>query len=110
MIVFERIKELAQKQSKSINDVENDLGYSQNTLYRLKRSNPSAKKLKEIADYFKVSTDYLLGRTDDPKMGSSDMTENQKLIAHSIDPDVTDEEREAIINMVKEAMKFRRRL
>ncbi|MCL3858663.1 helix-turn-helix domain-containing protein [Pediococcus pentosaceus] len=66
MIVFERIKELAKKQGKSINDVEKDLGYSRNTLYRLKRSNPSAKTLKEIADHFKVTTDYLLGLSDEP--------------------------------------------
>ncbi|MCH4165122.1 MAG: helix-turn-helix domain-containing protein [Lentilactobacillus diolivorans] len=65
MTLFERIKFLAEKQGKSINDVERELKYSQNTLYRLKRTNPSAKKLEELADYFDVSTDYLLGRTDD---------------------------------------------
>lgn len=63
-MLFERIKKLADAQGKSINDVENDLKYSQNTLYRLKRSNPSATKLEELANYFQVSTDYLLGRTD----------------------------------------------
>ena len=67
MALFERVKELAEKQGKSINDVENDLNYSQNTLYRLKRTNPSAKKLEELADYFKVSTDYLLGRNNTPE-------------------------------------------
>ncbi|WP_063697021.1 helix-turn-helix domain-containing protein [Pediococcus inopinatus] len=66
MTLFERIKFLANKQGKSINDVESELNYSQNTLYRLKRTNPSAKKLEELADYFDVSTDYLLGRTDTP--------------------------------------------
>lgn len=62
MTLFERIQFLANKQGKSVNDVEADLGYSKNTLYRLKRTNPSAKKLEELADYFNVSTDYLLGR------------------------------------------------
>jgi transcriptional regulator with XRE-family HTH domain len=66
MTLFERVKFLANKQGKSINDVENELNYSQNTLYRLKTTNPSAKKLEELADYFNVSADYLLGRTDDP--------------------------------------------
>lgn len=68
MTLFDRLKHLANKQGKSINDVENDMGYSKNTLYRLKNSNPSSEKLKEIADYFKVSTDYLLGRTDNPNV------------------------------------------
>jgi len=44
MALFERVKELAEKQGKSINDVENDLNYSQNTLYRLKRTNPTSLK------------------------------------------------------------------
>lgn len=66
MILFERLKYLAKKQGKSINDIEKDMNYSKNTLYRLKTSNPSAEKLKELADYFDVSTDYLLGRTEDP--------------------------------------------
>ncbi|MEJ4514849.1 helix-turn-helix transcriptional regulator, partial [Enterococcus faecium] len=55
MITFERIKELAKKQGKSLNKVEEDLGYGKNVLYRLKNSNPSTERLQEIADYFDVS-------------------------------------------------------
>ncbi|MDT2837532.1 helix-turn-helix transcriptional regulator [Enterococcus durans] len=69
MTLFDRIKYLAKKQGKSINDIEREMGYSQNTLYRLKTTNPSSKKLQEIADHFQVSTDYLLGRTDNPNIG-----------------------------------------
>ena len=65
-VAFDKIKELADKQGISINTLEEKLGYGTNTLYRLKRSNPSSKVLKEIADYFNVSADYLLGRTDNP--------------------------------------------
>ena len=65
-VAFDKIKELADKQGISINILEEKLGYGTNTLYRLKRSNPSSKVLREIADYFGVSTDYLLGRTDNP--------------------------------------------
>lgn len=67
-IAFDRIKILADKQGISINKLEENLGYGTNTLYRLKRSNPSSKTTKEIADYFNVSTDYLLGRTDNPNI------------------------------------------
>ncbi len=67
-VTFDKIKELADKQGISINVLEEKLGYGTNTLYRLKRSNPSSKVLKEIADYFGVSADYLLGRTDNPKI------------------------------------------
>ncbi|WP_247954107.1 helix-turn-helix domain-containing protein [Streptococcus intermedius] len=70
-ITFERIKELAKKQGLSINSLEQKLGYSRNTIYALKRNQPGAEKLQQIADYFRVSTDYLLGRTDNPKIADN---------------------------------------
>lgn len=70
-VAFDKIKELADKQGISINVLEEKLGYGTNTLYRLKRSNPSSKVLKEIADYFNVSADYLLGRTDNPAIAGN---------------------------------------
>lgn len=65
-LTFERIKELAKKRGLSLNQVEEKLGYSKNTLYSLKRQKVSSDRLQEIADYFGVSTDYLLGRTENP--------------------------------------------
>ena len=68
---FDRIKELAQKQGLSINLLEEKLGYSRNTIYNLKNSKPSTERISEIADYFNVSTDYLLGRTDNPRIAKA---------------------------------------
>ncbi|MFU2180747.1 helix-turn-helix domain-containing protein [Streptococcus pluranimalium] len=65
---FEKIKDLAKKQGLSLNALEEKLGYSRNTIYNLKSTRPSAERLQQIADYFNVSTDYLLGRTDNPKL------------------------------------------
>lgn len=76
MITFERIKELAKKQGKSLNKVEEDLGYGKNVLYRLKNSNPSTERLQEIADYFDVSVDYLLGREEKETPKHVDLSEN----------------------------------
>ena len=69
---FEKVRELAKKQGLSLNQVEEKLGYSKNTLYSLKRQKVSSERLQEIADYFNVSTDYLLGRTDNPVIAGSD--------------------------------------
>lgn len=109
MTAFDRLKFLCDKQGISVNVLEERIGIGRNTLYSWKKKVPSGQNLTKVADYFHVSTDYLLGRTDNPTT-EDELTENQKLVAYSIDPDVTDEEREAIINMVKEAMKFRRRI
>lgn len=62
LTVFDRIKRLTEKQGKTIVDVESDLGFSKNYLYKWKKSVPSSDKLSKVADYFNVSTDYLLGR------------------------------------------------
>ena len=69
---FEKIKELAKKRGKSLGQVEEDLGYGRNTLYKIKNSTPNAERIAEIANYFNVSTDYLLGRTDNPAIASDD--------------------------------------
>ena len=65
---FERIKLLAKKQGLSLNQLEEKLGLGRNTLYGLKNKKPNAERIAEIADYFNVSTDYLLGRTDNPRI------------------------------------------
>lgn len=65
---FDRIKELAKNRGLSINSLEEKLGYSRNTIYNLKSSKPSTERVSEIADYFNVSIDYLLGRTDNPNI------------------------------------------
>lgn len=71
---FEKIKELAKKQGKSLGQIEEDLGYGRNTLYKIKNSTPNAERISEIASYFNVSTDYLLGRTDNPNIAKDDET------------------------------------
>ena len=65
---FEKIKELCRKQGISLNQLEEKLGFSQNYIYSMKKGNPKVENLQKIADYFNVSTDYLLGRTDNPRI------------------------------------------
>ncbi|MEQ7217859.1 helix-turn-helix transcriptional regulator [Vagococcus fluvialis] len=64
MTTFEIIKNLAKKNGKSLNRVEEELGWSRNTLYSIKVNKPSSERLETLADYFDVSVDYLLGRED----------------------------------------------
>ena len=47
-----------------------DLDMSQNTISRYESGErePGIAELIRIADYFRVSIDYLVGRTDDPAM------------------------------------------
>ncbi|HFM6418676.1 TPA: helix-turn-helix domain-containing protein, partial [Enterococcus faecium] len=61
--------------------VEEDLGYGKNVLYRLKNSNPSTERLQEIADYFDVSVDYLLGREEKETPKHVDLSENDTVFS-----------------------------
>lgn len=111
---FEKIKELADKQGISINRLESNLGYSRNTIYNLKTKKPNAERIAEIADYFQVSTDYLLGRTDNPAIAkdgqeyTSDdlrqMAENAKTFDGK---PLTESDIEAIQNIIEIYLKGR---
>lgn len=74
---LEKIKELAQKRGISLQKVAEDLGYSINYLYTLKEKTPKSDRLQEIADYFNVSTDYLLGRTDNPVIAGDNVAKTE---------------------------------
>ncbi|AIG43877.1 TPA: helix-turn-helix domain-containing protein [Streptococcus suis] len=69
---FERIKELAKSRGVTLGGLEERLGLSRNSIYTMKNKKPSAERLQLIADYFNVSTDYLLGRTDNPRVAKTD--------------------------------------
>ena len=104
---LEKIKELALKRGISLQKVAEDLGYSINYLYTLKEKTPKSDRLQEIADYFNVSTDYLLGRTDNPNIaGDSHVNEPDdidKIIDHAMLFDgkpLTDEDRRAIRGII----------
>jgi len=112
MTTFERIKDSADKQGLSLRNVASKAGLGETTIYGWKKRTPDSKKLQAVADILNISIDYLLGNEDNTEHTSDEetLTKNQKLVAYSIDPDISDEERNAIINMVHEAMKFRHRI
>lgn len=113
---FERVRELAKKQGLSINQLEEKLNFGKNSLYGLKKSNPNSKIIEKIADYFNVSTDYLLGRTDNPRIASDDTaseytTEDLRKMARNAKTfdgkPLTDEDVEAITNIIEIYLKGR---
>ncbi|EUJ33123.1 HTH domain-containing protein [Listeria floridensis FSL S10-1187] len=65
MDLFNRIKELAEEQHISLKELGIKLNLGENAIYQWKKRTPGIDKIEKIADYFNVSTDYLLGRTND---------------------------------------------
>jgi len=68
MTIYERIDMLRQEKGLSLNALEKQSGLSRQTIEKWQnRCNPSVDSVAKIAKYFGVSTDYLIGLTDNPK-------------------------------------------
>ena len=68
MTIYDRIKELARLKGISIRELEKQLGFS-NGLIRQWTKGTKTTSLEKVANYFNVSTDYLLGRDASPSKG-----------------------------------------
>lgn len=89
-ILYERVQYLVKTNNTSINKVLSECGLNPSLMSDVKNKGvvPSAEKIIKLADYFNVSTDYLLGRTEDPRpISMIDDFENQGL---------TEDERQAV--------------
>ncbi|MBC2288563.1 helix-turn-helix domain-containing protein [Listeria farberi] len=64
MSTFERIKKLSKEHDITIKNLSFKLGFGESTIYKWKNQSPKGSDLEKVADYFNVSVDYLLGRTD----------------------------------------------
>ncbi|MBC1524921.1 helix-turn-helix transcriptional regulator [Listeria booriae] len=86
MTTFERIKKLADGQKISLKELALKLDMGENAIYSWKKKTPGADKIKVVADYFDVSTDYLLGREEKEEEGfvtffranTSDLSDEKK--------------------------------
>lgn len=65
-----RLKELRKKKGMSQLRLAIELNTTQNTISRYETGtrDPGINELIKIANYFDVSVDYLIGRTENPKM------------------------------------------
>jgi transcriptional regulator with XRE-family HTH domain len=100
MTTFDRVKKLADKHKISIVELEERLDFGRNSLYSWKKKIPNGASLKKVADYFNVSTDYLLGRTEHEEI--------KTIAAHHDGEEWTDDER-AEIERFKEFVRLKRK-
>ncbi|MEC1177663.1 helix-turn-helix transcriptional regulator [Metasolibacillus meyeri] len=76
MSLVEKIKVLCKEQKISIAELERKTGISNGQIRKWDVSTPGTDKVAIVADYFDVSVDYLLGRTD--KKRYYDLTEKDE--------------------------------
>lgn len=103
MNIGEKIKELREKNGKTQLDVSKALDVTYQTIYKYEKgiAVPPADAILKLAEYFNVTTDYLLGRTDNPDM----LNEPIQIAASMKDgldiSDMDDDEKEFINDFVK---------
>lgn len=112
-IMAEHIKEKLNQNGMTAKEFSEKLGFKYTTVldWIHAKTYPRIDKIEKMANFFGVDkADLIEPHRDHKEDDEKPLTRNQKLIAYSIDPDISDEERQAIIEMVQAAKKFRRRI
>lgn len=112
MNVYEKIAKLAESRGVTIQIVEQECGMSNGSIKKWTTSTPKADRVAKVAEYFKVSVDYLLGLSDyknnydewnakynnngDMKHKVKQIETLDTLAAHLEDKEITDEKIKAL--------------
>lgn len=75
-MLLERVDRLIAEKKMSRAELERRLDLSQGSIRNWNKKNPGIDKIQKVADFFDVSTDYLLGRTE--KRRYYDLTEKDE--------------------------------
>ncbi len=94
MTTFDRLKKLCEEQQISIVELEEKLGFGRNSLYGWKKKIPNGANLEKVADFFNVSVDYILGRTNQKSLPEDNTVHT--IAAHHEGDEWTEEELEEI--------------
>ena len=107
-MLSKRIKQLRESHGETQQKMAENLGVSQQTIagWEKGQRNPSLETLSTLSDYFGVSVDYLLGRTDIPNIYIHDIEVDGKhgRIA-STQKDLSQEYQEQVRAKVQNAIK-----
>ena len=102
-----RLKELRQEKGLTQQDVANGTHISRSVLSQYESGivDPTAAVISRLADFFEVSTDYLLGRTDD--LGAfvpprSDLSQDEQQLLHCF-RELPGSSQSLILGMIKSA-------
>lgn len=105
--LYEKIKSLAANRKISIRQLEESLGFGNGVINRWRTTTPGVDKIEKVADYFDVSTDYLLGRTEnkhmiiDPKKRALSVEEALDSVMSYDGEPLTDNDREVLRRIVE---------
>lgn len=105
-VLLDNIKKESNKRGYSLRKLNDLSGLKPNIIYSWAKQEPSLTSLQKVADVLHVSTDYLLGRTDEPQSTSNknsqkiDIDDDELLLSFQ-GKDITPEYRDAIIAILR---------
>ncbi|QLL78185.1 helix-turn-helix domain-containing protein [Ligilactobacillus saerimneri] len=105
-MIGQKIRDLRKQRKMSQTELANILHVSQQTVtaWETGKAEPASSAVANLADYFGVTTDYLLGRPEEKKDDGIDHTALEKAIdeARSFDgKPMSDHDREIVRNILK---------
>lgn len=106
MALIDRVKETAKKNGYSLTELAVKAGIGEKSIYAWTTREPTVATLQKVADVLHVSTDYLLGRTDEmhattvETVKKADIDDDELLLSFQ-GKDVTPEYRDAIIAILR---------
>lgn len=80
MTIRERVKALCEASDISVNKFEQQMGFSKGYVSKLDGSMPNSRHVKAMADYFHVSTDYILYGDPTENLEGIDFSEVEKIL------------------------------
>lgn len=104
------LKELRISMKKTQKEVADFLGVDRTTYVKYENGNtkPNLDNIKRLAEYFNVTTDYLLGKSDPPESDSSESKNDNGLIfsfeGNNEKIDLTSEQLQRVREMLRLAM------
>lgn len=101
-----RLKELRKTYGVSQEKLSKELSVSRSTvaMWESEKSQPDNNTLQKLADYFNVSVDYLLGRTDDMNQnpGEENISFDDFTYAmYNESKELTEEDKQALLGMAR---------
>ena len=104
-MIGQRIRDLRKQRKMSQTELANILHVSQQTVtaWETGKAEPSSSAVANLADYFNVTTDYLLGRPEEKKekdSNSVDLADMDTLLTYQ-GKQIPDQDRELINDLLK---------
>lgn len=66
MSIYERIRQMCREKGETVTGLERKLGFARGSLSKIDKNSPSASRLQKLADYFEVTSEYILtGETEE---------------------------------------------